>query len=88
MLAHYLSDAGVRLIHPVQTNILIADVSGLGLTAARVVEALRGEGVLCGQAAADRVRFVTHLDVSVDAVRTAGEIIARVLPTLTADNRA
>jgi threonine aldolase len=82
ILARYLAEAGLRLIHPVQTNILIAEVGSLGLTAARVVQALGEEGVLCGMAAVDRVRFVTHLDVSVDAVRRAGEIVARVIPGL------
>lgn len=83
VLAGYLQQVpGVRLIHPVQTNILIADVGGLGVTAAAVIAALQQEGVLCGAAAADRVRFVTHLDVSAQAVRSAGEIIAQVLPGL------
>ena len=85
LLAGYLREVpGVELIHPVQTNILIAAVSGLGVTAAGVVAALGDEGVLCGVAAPDRVRFVTHLDVSADAVKRAGEIIVRVLPSLAA----
>ena len=84
-LAGYLREvSGVELIHPVQTNILIAAVSGLGVDAARVVAALGEEGVLCGVAAPDRVRFVTHLDVSAETVKRAGEIIVRVLPALTA----
>jgi threonine aldolase len=82
VLARYLGDAGLKLIHPVQTNILIADVGSLGLPAAKVVAALGEQGVLCGVAAADRVRFVTHLDVSVDQVAKAGEIIGRALPGL------
>jgi threonine aldolase len=81
-LAAYLADAGMRLIHPVQTNILIAEVGFLGLTAAGVVAALAEHGVLCGMAAADRVRFVTHLDVSMQAVRRAGKIVARTMPAL------
>jgi threonine aldolase len=86
VLARYLEEApGVRLIHPVQTNILIADVSALGVTAAEVLAALGEQGVLCGAAAADRVRFVTHLDVSAEAVRAAGEIVVRVLSRLRAD---
>jgi threonine aldolase len=82
ILARYLGDAGVGLIHPVQTNILIADVGALGLTAAQVVAALGEQGVLCGVAAADRVRFVTHLDVSAEAVGRAGAIVAWALTTL------
>jgi threonine aldolase len=89
VLAGYLREVqGVELIHPVQTNILITSVSGLGVDAAAVVAALREEGVLCGAAAPGRVRFVTHLDVSADAVKKAGEIVARVLPSLAAAARA
>ena len=85
VLARYLEETpGVRLTHPVQTNIVIADVSALGVTAAEVCAALGERGVLCDHTAVDRVRFVTHLDVSAEAVRMAGEIIARVLSGLRA----
>jgi threonine aldolase len=73
---------GLEIVHPVQTNIVIADVCALGTTAVQVVAALRGQGVLCGVAAPMRVRFVTHLDVSAEQVRVAGEEAARLLPTL------
>jgi threonine aldolase len=72
----------LEIVHPVQTNIVIADVGGLGTTAERVVAVLRERGVLCGMAAPTRVRFVTHLDVSAEQVRIAGEEAARLLPTL------
>ena len=79
VLAGYLRQVpGLEIVHPVQTNILIVAVGGLGVTAAHVVAALKEEGVLCGVAAIDRVRFVTHLDVSAEAVKAAGEIAARV----------
>ena len=73
---------GVEITHPVQTNILIVGVTGLGVGAERAVAALKEQGVLCGMAAADRVRFVTHLDVSAEAVSAAGEIAARTLKGL------
>ena len=83
MLAAYLRDVpGLEIVHPVQTNIVIVDVSGLGVTAEQVATALKERGVLCGVAAPDRLRFVTHLDVSAEAVRAAGEIAARALPAL------
>jgi threonine aldolase len=83
VLAEYLRQVpGLEIVHPVQTNILIVAVGGLGMTAEQAVGALREEGVLCGMAARDRVRFVTHLDVSAEAVKKAGEIAARILPTL------
>jgi threonine aldolase len=81
-LASYLLEVpGLEIHHPVQTNIIIAEVSRFG-GAALVVDALKEEGVLCGVAAPSRVRFVTHLDVSAQAVKTAGEIAARVLTAL------
>ena len=83
VLAGFLREVpGLEIIHPVQTNIVIADVGGLGVAADRVVTALRERGVLCGVAAPARVRFVTHLDVSAEQVRLAGEEAARLLPAL------
>jgi threonine aldolase len=83
VLAGYLRQVpGLEIVHPVQTNILIASTGGLGVTADQVVAALKQQGVLCGMAARDRVRFVTHLDASAEAVKAAGEIVARVLPAL------
>jgi threonine aldolase len=83
VLASFLREVpGLEITHPVQTNIVIAEVGSLGVTAAQVVAALEERGVLCGVAAPTRVRFVTHLDVSAGAVRAAGELAARVLATL------
>jgi threonine aldolase len=80
VLASYLREVpGLEIVHPVQTNIVIFSVGGLGVSAAHVVNALKEHGVLCGRAAIDRVRFVTHLDVTAGTVRTAGEISAKVL---------
>jgi threonine aldolase len=81
-LASYLREVpGLEIHHPVETNIVIADVCRLG-GAERAVEALKEQGVLCGVAAPTRVRFVTHLDVGAEAVKSAGEIAAKVLPRL------
>ncbi len=70
---------GLVIPHQVQTNIVIADVGGLGLGATEVVKAVAAAGVLCGMASAERVRFVTHLGVSAQAARTAGEIAVTTL---------
>jgi threonine aldolase len=84
VLAGLLAEVpGVEITHPVQTNIVIIAVGGLGIGAERAVTALNERGVLCGMAAADRVRFVTHIDVSAEAVRTAGEVAAGTLRALT-----
>lgn len=76
---YLLTTPGLAIPHPLETNIVIADVSGTGLTAAQALEALRQQGVLCGAAGPSTLRFVTHLDVSRDQVARAGEIAARVL---------
>lgn len=76
---HILQVPGLTIDHPVQTNIVIADVSGLGLTAAQAVEALGAQGILCGEADAAKVRFVTHLDVDRAQVERAGVAVERVL---------
>jgi threonine aldolase len=89
VLAGYLRELpGLEMVHPVQTNIVIVAVGGMGLAGAQVVAALKEQGVLCGLAAPDRVRFVTHLDVSPQAVKAAGEIAARVLTSLSATAKA
>jgi threonine aldolase len=81
-LASYLLQVpGLAIPHPVQTNIVIADVSALD-GASAVLELLKERGVLCGMASPSRVRFVTHLDVSAEAVKAAGEIAVSVLPGL------
>jgi len=82
-LARFLEEVpGVELAHPVQTNILIVDVGPLGLHADQVLAALKEQGVLCGMASWDCVRFVTHLDVSSEQVELAGETAAHVLTSL------
>lgn len=70
---------GVTITHPVETNIVIIDVGGLGLTAEQAIVALAAEGVLCGAADQTRVRFVTHMDVTAEQARRAAEAVARVL---------
>src|SRR6185295_2483629 len=79
-LAVALADSGrVSVDLPsVETNIVLArlrrDEPAQGL-----VDELAAAGVLCGAYDRHTLRFVTHLGVDDDAVRTAGEITARVL---------
>ncbi len=83
VLAGFLREVpGLDIVHPVQTNIIIVDVGPVGVGAETVVGALRERGVLCGVAASTRVRFVTHLDVTAEQVRFAGEEAARLLSRL------
>jgi threonine aldolase len=74
--------AGVAIDHPVQTNIVIVEVAGLGRTAGEVADELRAEGVLASPATATAVRFVTHLDVSREQVEQAARIVERVFGRL------
>jgi threonine aldolase len=67
----------------VQTNIVIADITGTGRTASQVVEKLKEQGVLIGDAGSTRIRFVTHLDVSEAQVRAAAGIVREVFAQMT-----
>lgn len=65
----------------VQTNILVADVSGTGMTAAEIVIRLNAKGVLVGAVGRELVRLVTHFDVN----RTACEKAAAAFSDLLRD---
>ena len=78
----------LEITHPVQTNILIVDVSPLGLTGEQVLWALKEQGVLCGLASPECVRFVTHMDVNSRQMELAGEVAAHVLTSLSAEAKA
>jgi len=85
--AHILADRlrevpGLEIVHPVQTNIVIVDLRGLGVSAEMAVSVLRERGVLCGPASPSRLRFVTHLDVTTRQVELAAEVAARTLAGL------
>lgn len=56
---------GIRL-NPaaVQTNIVIFDVSGLGIPAATVSQELKSRGVLANGINSTHMRMVTHRDVN------------------------
>lgn len=83
ILARFLREVpGLEILHPVQTNIIIAELDGLGLYAENAVAALKARGVLCGAAKRTSIRFVTHLDVSRRQVELAGEVAAQVLSGL------
>ncbi|MEO7746646.1 MAG: low specificity L-threonine aldolase, partial [Actinomycetota bacterium] len=63
----------------VQTNIVVLDLAGTGLTAPALVEACRADGVLMSAFGVRRVRLVTHLDVDDAATASAAAVIARHL---------
>lgn len=88
-LAGFMQEVpGLEIAHPVQTNILIVDVSPLGLAAEQVLVALKEHGVLCGMASHECLRFVTHMDVSARQMEVAGEVAVHVLTSLGGEAKA
>jgi len=85
VLAHALAGARGCALDPasVQTNIIIADVAGTRRGSTEVVEKLKGRGILVGEAGPRRIRLVTHLDVSMEQVRTAAGLIGQVFEGFT-----
>lgn len=59
---------GIRVIHKVQTNIVIFDVSGTGQEAGAIADRLKEHGVLVGALNPQTIRLVTHYDVSEEGV--------------------
>jgi threonine aldolase len=60
----------------VQTNIVVFDISRTGKTTGELLDALRAKNVLLTDANYTSLRAVTHLDVSMDQVQRAAEIVA------------
>ena len=63
----------------VQTNIVIFSVKPSGLPAAEFLARCSARGVLAVPVDADRVRMVTHLDVSRSQAETAASVLSKVL---------
>jgi threonine aldolase len=79
LLAERLADhAGVRPLRP-DTNIVMLDLVADGATAEGVIPRLADAGVLVVPFGPRRLRAVTHLDVSREAIEWAADTIARVL---------
>src|SRR5271165_6088168 len=62
----------------VQTNILICDVSGTGMTSTELSRKLAERNVLANGVSPQLIRFVTHLDVSREQCAQALELIASI----------
>lgn len=60
--------AGVRVLGPVETNIVIIDTAGTGHSAAAINAAMAGNGIRMGIFGDTRLRAVTHLDLPDDAI--------------------
>ena len=62
----------------VQTNILICDISGTGMTSSDLSRRLAEQNVLANGVGPQLIRFVTHLDVSREDCARALEVVAAV----------
>ena len=62
----------------VQTNIVIADVSGTGKHANEIVQRLKNEGILSIPFSSTRIRFVTHLEITHQDIQTCKDILNRL----------
>jgi threonine aldolase len=79
VIAELVAGAGVVEPGAVETNIVLLDTSGTGLSAQEFVAAARTDGVLMAAVGSQTVRLITHLDVTADDCRKAGETLARIL---------
>jgi threonine aldolase len=79
LLASILANTGTVDPASVETNIIMLDLSDARLTASELVAAARDEGVLLGAVGPYAARLITHLDVTADDCRKAGETLARLL---------
>jgi threonine aldolase len=72
----------------VRTNIVIFDISRLGISILEFSRELKTRGVLAGGIGAGRMRIVTHLDVNRSDCERAFEAIAEVASQTTAQHAA
>ncbi|TFB14644.1 low-specificity L-threonine aldolase [Filobacillus milosensis] len=61
---------GIEIEGQVETNILLVNVKGLGVTSEEFIEKLKGEGILTVAFGPYTVRFVTNYDVTEDDIDT------------------
>jgi threonine aldolase len=79
MLADMLAGSGAVDPAEVETNIVLLDLSGLPVDTGEVVRRCREEGVLVSAVGPTVIRLITHLDVTADDCRKAGETLSRLL---------
>lgn len=69
---------GIRISMPVATNMVFFDIDAALGTGSEFAEQLKLRGVLALTTAAQRIRLVTHLDVTTDQCRQAAKAIAEI----------
>jgi threonine aldolase len=82
-LAERLSEVPGIQIDPqrVRTNIVIFDVSSLGVSTGELSQALRERGILANGIDPTRMRMVTHMDVSRQDCEKAADVVAEICAT-------
>lgn len=78
-IAELVAGAGVVDPRAVETNIVMLDLSAASVGAAELVNLAREEAVLTAAVGPHLVRLITHLDVTADDSRKAGETLAKLL---------
>ncbi|GAA4285255.1 low-specificity L-threonine aldolase [Brevibacterium daeguense] len=78
-IAHRIAEVDPTVVDPqtVETNIVFLDLSSTGLDAEAFAASAEAAGVRVSVMGETSVRIVTHLDISADDVRRAGEVLAR-----------
>ena len=62
-----------------QTNIVILDISGAGMTSTELSASLKEHNVLASGVTPETMRMVTHLDVNRRMIERALDVMARVV---------
>jgi threonine aldolase len=75
LLANGLATLEGITVNPVETNIIIFDIAGLGMTSAVFSEHLRDAGVLANGFGPTTMRMVTHYDVTESMCLEAIEVV-------------
>ncbi|RKQ34696.1 low-specificity L-threonine aldolase [Oceanobacillus halophilus] len=70
--------SGLKLENTVETNIVLANVQETGYTSDEFLDALQKQGVLASRFGTHTIRFVTHLDITKEAIEQAVAVMTRV----------
>ena len=84
LLARLLADVpGIRVnIEEVETNMLVADHTGTGLSTPEFVKLLKEHGVLVSDRPPGQVRMVTHRHITAESINEAARRIRRAVGAL------
>lgn len=69
---------GIKLLHQIQTNIILIDVSGLGINAEQFVNEITKYNILTEAKGYNIVRLVTHRDIKTEDIEHAKGSIKKI----------